>query len=406
MITLPKSVVSDTDILSSAQSGVASGATDGAQDFFALLSDAMSGKATAKNGKLTLADLQAASQKLPQGDAKATLSKLLAQQGDDETQKVDLITLTDAQSVMNALDPEVKSDVVKQLAKDLSNSDDKPALSEEEMAGLSALMAMLPHTAPVTLPTTPSSDAVTATGTPGVKGFADFAATATRVGSATSGHSNGKELPLTQAATGLQTAQADDTASSQTPPLVAAITTKAEADSSLSASSPTVNITPVISNATATLNTHPVVTINSQLGTAEWQQNVSQQITLFTRQGQQTAELKLHPENLGQVNITLKIDDSQAQIQMVSPHSHVRAALEAAIPTLRTQLAENGIQLSQSNVSSESFAGQQQHSSFGQPSSQHSAEGRAFAADEEEILSVPASLQAQVRGNGIVDTFA
>jgi flagellar hook-length control protein FliK len=147
------------------------------------------------------------------------------------------------------------------------------------------------------------------------------------------------------------------------------------------------------------------VTVNSQLGTAEWQQNVSQHITLFTRQGQQTAELKLHPENLGQVNITLKIDDNQAQIQMVSPHSHVRAALEAAIPTLRTQLADNGIQLSQSNVSSESFAGQQQ-SAFGQSSSQRSAEGRTNPSDNEETLSVPVSLQAQARGNGIVDTFA
>lgn len=92
---------------------------------------------------------------------------------------------------------------------------------------------------------------------------------------------------------------------------------------------------------------------------------------------------------------------------MMSPHSHVRAALEAAIPTLRTQLADNGIQLSQSNVSGESFAGQQQQqSSFGQSSSQRSAEGRAFAADEEEPLSVPVSLQAQARGNGSVDTFA
>ncbi len=42
---------------------------------------------------------------------------------------------------------------------------------------------------------------------------------------------------------------------------------------------------------------------------------------------------------------------------MVSAHSHVRAALEAALPVLRTSLAENGIQLSQNSVSSESFAG-------------------------------------------------
>lgn len=103
--------------------------------------------------------------------------------------------------------------------------------------------------------------------------------------------------------------------------------------------------------------------LSQPLGTHEWQQSLSQHITLFTKQGQQTAELRLHPEDLGQVQISLKLDDNQAQLQMVSAHSHVRAALEAALPVLRTSLAENGIQLAQSSVSSESFAGQQQSSS-------------------------------------------
>ena len=48
---------------------------------------------------------------------------------------------------------------------------------------------------------------------------------------------------------------------------------------------------------------------------------------------------------------------------MISPHQHVRAALEAALPVLRTQLAESGIQLGQSNISGESFSGQQQAAS-------------------------------------------
>ncbi|MDX6020002.1 flagellar hook length control protein FliK [Scandinavium sp. V105_16] len=408
MITLPKLVVSDADLTASAQTGATTGAADGAQDFFALLSGAMSGKTAAKDGPLSLADLQAVSQQLPQGEAKTTLSTLLAQQADDATQKVDVTAQADAQSVLSALTPEVKSDVVKQLAKDLTNGDDKPPLSEEEMAGLSALMAMLPHTTTVTaaLPTSPANTAITTTNASSGKGFADFATTATPVGTALSGHDSGKALAQGLPTHGLHAVQTDDSPANQTSPLVAAAAAKADADSSLSAAAPAVNVAPVISNATATVNTHPVVTVNSQLGTPEWQQNVSQHITLFTRQGQQTAELKLHPENLGQVNITLKIEDNQAQIQMVSPHSHVRAALEAAIPTLRTQLADNGIQLSQSNVSSESFAGQQQQSSFGQHSSPRSSEGRAFPADDEEMLSVPASLQAQVRGNGTVDTFA
>lgn len=83
--------------------------------------------------------------------------------------------------------------------------------------------------------------------------------------------------------------------------------------------------------------------------------------------GQQSAELRLHPQDLGEVQISSKWMIT-AQIQMVSPHQHVRAATEAALPVLRTQLAESGIQLGQSNISGESFSGQQQAASQQQQS--------------------------------------
>lgn len=404
MITLPKLLVSATDITHSGPSAKSGGKA--AQDFFALLSGAVSGK-NAKGAKptLTLAQLHEVSQKLPQGETKATLDKLLAQQEGDDKPGVDLTKLTDPQSVLSALTPEARSDVLKQLTKDLKESDAKPSDSEEELAGISALMAMLPHNT-TALPTVAPTEQVAVSGMNSKTAATDLAsAVNSAIGNSTEGKTAGKELSFAQTVQTQHEAVTDNATLNQAPPLTTAAAAKADADSTLSAA-PTVNIAPVISQATATVNTHPVVTVNSQLGTPEWQQNVSQHITLFTRQGQQTAELKLHPENLGQVNITLKIDDNQAQIQMVSPHSHVRAALEAAIPVLRTQLADNGIQLSQSNVSSESFAGQQQHSSFGQSSSQRSTEGHAFAADDDETLSVPATLQSQARGNGIVDTFA
>ncbi len=89
---------------------------------------------------------------------------------------------------------------------------------------------------------------------------------------------------------------------------------------------------------------------------------------------------------------------------MVSPHSHVRAALEAALPTLRAQLAESGIQLGQSSISSENFSGQQQNNP---QQSASSRSGGGFSLNgEEEAIAAPASLQAAARGNGAVDIFA
>ncbi len=91
---------------------------------------------------------------------------------------------------------------------------------------------------------------------------------------------------------------------------------------------------------------------------------------------------------------------------MVSPHSHVRTALEAALPILRTQLAENGIQLSQSSVSSESFAGQQQSSSQQQQQASRSGQHGGFNEESDELLPTPAALQSAARGNSAVDIFA
>jgi len=155
----------------------------------------------------------------------------------------------------------------------------------------------------------------------------------------------------------------------------------------------------------AAIATPHTAVLNAQLGSAEWQQAFSQHVTLMTRNGQQSAELRLNPEDLGQVHISLKIDDNLAQMQFVSPHSHVRAALEAALPTLRTQLAESGIQLGQSDISSESFAGQQQQQ--GQPQQGGSRGSQfSFAGSGEESVAAPASLQRIARGDNAVDIFA
>lgn len=161
--------------------------------------------------------------------------------------------------------------------------------------------------------------------------------------------------------------------------------------------------------ASATAMTPATSQINAQLGSPEWQQAVSQQVLMFTRNGLQNAELRLNPEDLGAIQISLKLDNDQAQLNMVSNHSQVRAALEAAMPHLRTALAESGINLAQSNVSSDAFPqsqsfGNQQESRRDQPQSGFSL--TANQDDEITPLAVPAALQARAAGSSAVDTFA
>ncbi|MFK0370926.1 flagellar hook length control protein FliK [Enterobacter sichuanensis] len=410
MITLQQLLMSDSELAGGTQTGKG---TEGAQDFLSLLAGALT-EATGKgnDAPLTLADLKAASSKLSKvaQDAKgdtalqAKIADLLARQptlnGEEATPVISPETL------VSGLMPVSKGDALKALNAVNSKDDGKSELSEEELAGLSALMAMLPHQQTRTVQATERND-ITAPSALGSATRAQNGATQPLLNAAQGGHEKAQITTPYQSQTQMTNSDPALPANAPAAQVVAASAEKQDLASS-SSSSPTATLAPIVSShatsqPAATVATAPV--LSQPLGTHEWQQSLSQHITLFTKQGQQTAELRLHPEDLGQVQISLKLDDNQAQLQMVSAHSHVRAALEAALPVLRTSLAENGIQLSQSSVSSESFAGQQ-HSSSQQHQASRSGNTGGFNEESDELLPVPVALQSAARGNGAVDIFA
>lgn len=410
MITLQQLLMSDSDLSGGTQTGKG---TDGAQDFLALLAGALS-DATGKGNDalLTLADLKAAGSKLShvaqdaKGDTtlQTKIADLLSRQtalNGDETSSV-----TSLDTLVSGLVPLSKGDALKTLNAVNSKDDGKSELSEEELAGLSALMAMLPHQQTSTSRAA-GSDGVSATATLSSAALTQNGAGQPSLNALPGSHDKAQSAAPYQS----QAKNSDPALSGNAPatPAVAATAEKQELASSSSSASPTATLAPIMSShatsqTAATVATAPV--LSQPLGTHEWQQSLSQHITLFTKQGQQTAELRLHPEDLGQVQISLKLDDNQAQLQMVSAHSHVRAALEAALPVLRTSLAENGIQLAQSSVSSESFAGQQQSSSQQQHQASRSGNTGGFNDESDELLPAPAALQSAARGNSAVDIFA
>ncbi|MBB6114405.1 flagellar hook-length control protein FliK [Rahnella inusitata] len=180
-------------------------------------------------------------------------------------------------------------------------------------------------------------------------------------------------------------------------------------NAAVAVSSAPVSTTPTTTSAVTAPST-PL--LNAQLGTPEWQQQLGQQVMMFNRQGQQTAELRLHPQDLGSIQISMKIENNQAQLHFVSGHSAVRSAIEAAMPDLKTALADNGISLGQSSVGSDSSQWQQAQQQSSQSGSQQgnasswaafNAGGVNAAAD---ALPVPVSLAQRLGGNNSVDIFA
>ncbi|ETD60370.1 flagellar hook-length control protein FliK, partial [Escherichia coli ATCC BAA-2209] len=67
-------------------------------------------------------------------------------------------------------------------------------------------------------------------------------------------------------------------------------------------------------------------------------------------------------------------------------------------PVLRTQLAESGIQLGQSNISGESSSGQQQAASQ-QQQGQRTINHERQAGEDDDALPISASLRGRVAGN-------
>ncbi len=357
-------------------------ASDDAQDFLALLSEALAGETTTD---------KAAPQVLVATDKPTTKGEPLVSDIVSDTHQADLLipvdetlpVINDEQSTSTPLTTAQTMTLAAVAAvADKNTTKDEKAddLNEDVTASLSALFAMLPG-----FDNTPKVTDAPSTVLPTEKPTLFTKLTSAQ----------------------LTTAQPDDvpgTPPQPLTPLVAESQSKAEV---ISTPSP---VTAVASPLITPHQTQPLPTVaapvlSAPLGSHEWQQSLSQHISLFTRQGQQSAELRLHPQDLGEVQISLKVDDNQAQIQMVSPHQHVRAALEAALPVLRTQLAESGIQLGQSNISGESFSGQQQAASQ-QQQSQRTANHEPLAGEDDDTLPVPVSLQGRVTGNSGVDIFA
>lgn len=142
------------------------------------------------------------------------------------------------------------------------------------------------------------------------------------------------------------------------------------------------------------------------LGSPEWQQSLGQQLVLFTRHGQQNAELRLHPQELGALQISLKVEDGRAQLHVASANGQVRVALEAALPHLRSALAESGIQLGQSSIGSDTPPEWQ---SAQQDSQQHHHSWQRQGAREESSAlaeHLPASPSSGLIPAGGVDIFA
>ena len=82
-----------------------------------------------------------------------------------------------------------------------------------------------------------------------------------------------------------------------------------------------------------------------------WAEDFGTRITTLVRGGESQAALQLSPVDLGPVDVTVTVRDSQATIHFSAAQSETRALIEASLPKLREMLAAQGFSLLDASVS-------------------------------------------------------
>ena len=132
------------------------------------------------------------------------------------------------------------------------------------------------------------------------------------------------------------------------------------------------------------------------ISNSQWSEKFSEHIVWLGNHGIKSAIIKIHPDDLGPLEISIKVVKDSASVNINSPSSHVCEIVDQALPRLREMMAEQGLNLSEVNIGTDTNS---------QQSSQNSQNSDdAFMIDsEDEILLTPLTKKSH---QGLIDYFA
>ncbi|MCP1373770.1 flagellar hook-length control protein FliK [Dyella lutea] len=152
--------------------------------------------------------------------------------------------------------------------------------------------------------------------------------------------------------------------------------------------------------ASAPLTAAPhALTITSQVGSADFTQQLGQQVAWLGGQDIKQARIKLHPEELGSLDVKVSVQhNGQVDVTFAAQHPATVHALQQTLPQLDTLLAQQGLSLGQAQVGQQSAGG----GDGSRSSSSSGGAGDATDAAIGEVAAAPATISAV----GLLDAFA
>jgi Flagellar hook-length control protein FliK len=133
---------------------------------------------------------------------------------------------------------------------------------------------------------------------------------------------------------------------------------------------------------------------------AGWGDAVGSRLMMMVNNKMQSANIHLNPAELGPIEIRVNVNQDQATVHFISNHAAVRDAVEDAFPRLKEMFMENGLSLTDANVSEQSS--KQSHSYSGE---EQDSQPFSDIASEELAESNPEKTQIDLSEIGLVNHY-
>lgn len=139
----------------------------------------------------------------------------------------------------------------------------------------------------------------------------------------------------------------------------------------------------------------PPVTLAAAAGTPAFGAELGQQIAWFANRDVQHARIRLHPDELGMVDLKISVHHGAVDVAFAVQQPGAVQALQQSLPQLGQMLAQQGLALGHSEVS--------QQGRDGAPEQQH-GHGGAGGGEVEEVPAIGAL--TRLRATNLLDAFA
>jgi len=153
-------------------------------------------------------------------------------------------------------------------------------------------------------------------------------------------------------------------------------------------------------NATTATTPHNL-TMQSSVGSPAFGQELSQQVTWLGGQDVKEARIRLHPEDLGELDVKVSVKQDHVDVAFIAQHPQAVHAVQQTLTQLDSMLAHHGLSLGQAMVG---------QGNTGQGSAQAGTSGGSSSGGESGLAEVAGDVVAVaapvVKAIGLVDMFA